>query len=102
MLIPTLGAFAVASAQPTFEQRCMCAVLGAGPEATLSHRTAAYLSNYDGFARPERIDVTISSQRRIGARPGMRVHYGALERGDRVLIRRLPVTSATRPERSML
>jgi hypothetical protein len=74
------GVYAVGRPQTTRYGRWTAAILACGPDAALSHRSAAALW---GFATevPRRIDITVRSTRRI-RRPGIRVHRRPQLRGD--------------------
>jgi very-short-patch-repair endonuclease len=49
--------FAVAGSPDTFERRCWAALLAAGPDAALSHRTAAYL--WDTYQDEPPIEIVV-------------------------------------------
>lgn len=88
------GLFVVGGAPQTYEQRVMAAVLGAGPGAVASHRTAAHLW---GIARSaEVIDVSIPSSRRRRQR-GVVVHRSRdLSMARSIRRSGIPVTGAAR------
>lgn len=62
-----------ASVSPTFTQRCLAQVLSLGSDATISHRSAAFLLGLDNF-REERVIHVTTSDRRVAPRPGVRIH----------------------------
>ena len=71
----------------------MAAVLACGPDAVLSHRSAAVLW---GILEGERaaVDVTVPGRRR--GRPGIRVHESALSTDERTVRGGIPATTAAR------
>ena len=71
----------------------MAAVLAGGPGAVLSHRSAAALWGILAVPR-RRPEVTAAAGRHGG--PNVDVHRCALERDERTLIDRIPVTTASR------
>ena len=87
------GAFAVGHTPPSVTGRWMAAVLSCGPDALLSHRSAAAL--WGIVPRPSTPpEVTVGTDRR--ARPGICVHRASLAPADRTLTRGIPVTSLPR------
>jgi hypothetical protein len=90
----------IAGSVETFEQRCLAAVLDAGPAAVASRHTAAALAGLDGFARPGRmgtIHVTILGRWRPRQKRLVVVHRTAwLPPTDVRPIRRVPSTTMTR------
>lgn len=74
--------------------RELAAILACGPDAVLSHRSAAYLW---GMLRSSGDDVDVIISGRDGRRPGMRVHrVRRLEARDRTIREGVPVTTPTR------
>ncbi len=68
------GVYRVAGAPPSWRQRAMAALLYCGPDAVLSHATAAHLHRLDGFERaPAVLDVMIPRARKRTLE-GVRVH----------------------------
>jgi hypothetical protein len=71
----------------------MAAVLAAGPEAVLSHRSAAQLWGLiEGFTSP--VDVTLPRSRR--GRPGIRFHRSSIPDDERTVLEGIPVTTVPR------
>ena len=71
----------------------MEAVLGAGPDAVLSHRSAAALW---GLQSPRRIDPEVTKSRRGRPRSRVRVHQSTLEGDEVSTVDGIPVTSLSR------
>jgi hypothetical protein len=67
------GVYATFSGEPSREAELWAAVLRAGPEAVLSHQTAAELDGLTS-ARSPVIHVTIPGSARIDPIPGLRLH----------------------------
>jgi very-short-patch-repair endonuclease len=89
------GVYAVGRPQLERRGRWMAAVLACGPDAALSHGSAAALW---GFGREQsgQIDVSVPSQRR-SRRPGIRAHRRAAATvGDIAVHEGIPVTSPVR------
>jgi very-short-patch-repair endonuclease len=90
-----LGVYAVGHTVETVNGASMAAVLACGPEAVLSHRSAAALW---GLRRTPSgaIHVTVPS-RNGRKRPGIRIHrVGQLQPDERTVIYNIPVTSLAR------
>ncbi len=87
------GVYALVKRVPTREGRWMAAVLAAGPNAVLSHRSAADLWGLGPFAR-RRSEVTVGVRRRAG--PDVEVHCAALREDELTERHGIPVTTATR------
>jgi len=88
------GVLAVGHRAPSVAADHMAAVLRCGPEAALSHRSAAVAHGLRAVgAWP--IDVTSPTGRGRGA-PGIRVHRAPLPAGDRAVVDGVPVTSVAR------
>lgn len=86
------GVFAVADPTPSARGRWLAAVLACGPDAALSHRSAAALW---GLVRDRRGPVEVTSA--VGRkRPGLIVHECGLHASEREVNGRIPVTSAVR------
>jgi hypothetical protein len=68
------GVFRVAGGPRTWQSRAMAAVLTAGPDALVSHRSAAHLWGLEGFGATGRIDVTVPRHRRPRPRRGVVLH----------------------------
>jgi hypothetical protein len=74
--------------------RCLAAVLACGPEALLSHRSAAWLWGISRYG-PEPLSVTSPLPRK--PRPPIRLHHSRiLTEADRALVERVPVTALPR------
>jgi hypothetical protein len=85
--------FAVGHPGLTQRGRWMAAVLAGGPEAALSHRSAAALW---GFAPDgDRPSITVPSARRRGA-AGIEVHSGRIRPGETMLVDGIRVTKVAR------
>jgi hypothetical protein len=87
--------FHIAGAPLTWESKVMALVLAAGPGAVASHRCAAALWGFEGFAHgtPE---LTVPRGRRF-RRDGVRVHESTdLDRCGRRARTRIPVTDPSR------
>jgi len=78
----------------TREGRWLAAVLACGPDAVLSHRSAAALLQLRPTA-PNSVDV-ITTGRRGRSRPGITVHRGSLDPREVTTIRGIPCTSLAR------
>jgi predicted transcriptional regulator of viral defense system len=89
------GVYAVGHPLLTREGRWMAAVLACGPEAVLSHRSAAALWGLRQDGR-DTVDVTASGRR--GRMPaGIDAHrHGSLHARDRATVRGIPCTSVPR------
>jgi hypothetical protein len=75
-IYPGRGIFATFSGPLTREAQLWAAVLACGPEATLSHDTAAEL--YGLIERPTRpIHITVPVKRRVRRPPGVALHRSA-------------------------
>lgn len=88
------GVYAVGHTNLSPHGRCLAAVLSYGPNALLSHYSAAWLW---GIARwsPIPVSVTVPSPR--ARRPPIRLHHArALTPADRDEMDRIPVTSVPR------
>jgi very-short-patch-repair endonuclease len=90
-----LGVYAVGHAAISPNGRLMAGVLACGPEAVLSHRSAAWLWGLQPLSdRP--VDVTVAGRSRH-RRVGIAVHRTRnLHREDRKVRERIPVTSVAR------
>jgi very-short-patch-repair endonuclease len=92
---PLPGVLRCTGAPPTDHQAAMAAVLWAGPDAVVSHTTAAWLWSLDGVRPSGKVEVT--------APPGfdrrsdrVRVHTSALSDRDRATVGSIPATSIVR------
>jgi hypothetical protein len=89
------GVYAVGRVQIGREGRWMAAVLACGPDALLSHRSAAALGGF-GEEHPAFIEVSVHRHRNV-RRPGIRVHDRAgLWNRDIGMRLGIPVTSPVR------
>ena len=84
------GVYALGHAALRIEGVWLAAVLACGPDAALSHRTAAALW---GLFDTRVLDVTATGARR---RPGIVTHRGRLAAADRTVRRGMPVTTVAR------
>jgi very-short-patch-repair endonuclease len=75
--------------------RLMVAVLDLGPSAIVSHRAAAALHRFDGYA-PGPVEVTLDRSGRSATRDWTVHTTKVLTRGDRARVGSFPCTSATR------
>ena len=73
------------------------AILAAGPDATLSHATAADMSELSPFPLADAVELTIPTSRRV-ERAGIRAHRSDLPRSD---ITKLDGLRITTPERTL-
>jgi very-short-patch-repair endonuclease len=87
------GSYAVGHRLITREGRWMATVLACGPEAVLSHWSAAALWTIRPNSR-ERIDVTVPHRSRSS--PSIRRHISEVPDDERVLEEGIPVTSVPR------
>jgi very-short-patch-repair endonuclease len=86
------GVYAVGHAAVTPRGWCRAALLAVGPDAVLSHRSAAYL--WALLDPPDAVHVTVP--RKLRSRPGLVIHHAALEPHDTAIRDGLPLTSAVR------
>jgi very-short-patch-repair endonuclease len=87
------GVYAVGRPNLTRHGRWMAAVLGCGPEAVLSHESAAVLWGLRA-REPDTIEITVAAH--VARRgEGLTVHRRALEDHDRTRRHAIPVTSPT-------
>jgi predicted transcriptional regulator of viral defense system len=86
------GVYAVGYRKLTRQGHRMAAVLAYGPEAVLSHRSAA--AHWDLSSGSYRIDVTTPTERR--SRKGLRVHTATLHEEDRTTHDGIPITTVAR------
>lgn len=87
------GVYAVGFPELSRHGHWIAAVLACGPEAALSHASAAALF---GFQGPEPILTVSVDSRRAVRRPGLQVHRVEFGRGDTGMYERIPVTSPAR------
>jgi len=84
------GVFLVNQASLTWKARLMGAILWAGPDAVVSHRSAAALL---GLKHGDRNIIEISSPRRLNSRHGIRVHHDpSLATAPNAKAENIPVT----------
>jgi very-short-patch-repair endonuclease/predicted transcriptional regulator of viral defense system len=90
------GVYAVGHAAEVELGEETAALLAFGPDAVLTHDSAAALRGMIQY-RPEVVDVTILGARYARSRPGIRVHRSlTLTEADVTTRKRLPVTTAAR------
>ncbi len=90
-LLPLI--YRVAGTPSSLEQRAIAAALWAGPDAVVSHQTAAALWQMCGPGN----SIDVSSSRRITSPPaGVQAHLGDVPNRDRGRLRGVPVTSPAR------
>lgn len=95
LLVVQPNVYRLAGAPITFELRVLAAVLAAGPGAFASWRTAAALSELDGFPR-QPVEVTTAPRRRVRL-AGVTVHETRFTGSRHLdLVRGIPVSSAAR------
>jgi hypothetical protein len=85
------GVYAVGHAVLTADGRRMAAVLAAGPNAVLSHRSAASVWE---LRRSSALDVTVERRRR--PRPGLRIHQIPFADDEVTTEQGIPVTTVSR------
>ncbi len=90
------GVLAVAGAPSSQERELLAALLAAGPDAVVSHRSAAALWGFERLGRPSGLELTMLGARQVRL-DGVKVHRsricGPAHRGS---IGRFAVTSAER------
>jgi very-short-patch-repair endonuclease len=86
------GVYALGHAKLSQRSRWMAAVLAGGPDAVLSHRSAAPLW---GLMRARGTQIEVSAQYARG-RPGIAVHQSRMGRADRTVRDGIPVTTVAR------
>lgn len=87
------GVYAVGHRRITQMGWWMAAVLACGPDAVLSHRSAAVLWGIlEGS--PTRVDISVPRQR--GGRDGVRLHLASLDEDERTVRAGIPVTTVAR------
>jgi predicted transcriptional regulator of viral defense system len=90
-----VGVYAVGHRRLSLRGQWMAAVLACGPEAVLSHRSAAWLWGLAASGR-KRIDVTVPGRSRSG-QAGIELHLvRALDSRDRMRRDGIPVTTVSR------
>ena len=87
------GVYAAGHRVLSREGRWMAAVLAAGPEAVLSHRSAGVLW---GLTPAWRGEIEVTTPRRVRARRGICVHRSALADDESTVVDGIPVTSPFR------
>jgi hypothetical protein len=88
------GVYAVGHTDLSLRGQCLAAVLGCGPDALLSHYSAAWLW---GLARWSPVPLSVTSPIPRGPRPPVRLHRsGILTAEDRDAIDGIPVTAVPR------
>lgn len=93
-----LHTFRIAGAPGSWRQQLMAACLAAGPGAAASHRSAAALHRFDGFA-PGIVEITVPHGRRDFRMAGVIVHSSSNWCDDDVgIVADIPVST---PERTL-
>ena len=97
------GVYAVGQPALSSEAHLLAAVLSVGPDAVMSHQSAALTW---GFIRsagdPRREAVDVSAPRRLNRRARIRTHFApTLERQDRMFWDRIPITTPARTLRDL-
>ena len=87
------GVYSVGHRVLTVHGRWMAAVLAAGPDAVLSHRSAAALW---GIRPTAATKVEVTAPRDLRARPGLLPHCAGLPQDERTTYHGIPVTTAAR------
>ncbi len=91
------GVYRITGAPRTWHGRALAAALAAGPDAVVSHRSAAHLWGLEGFGPTGRIDVTVPRHTRRRPRAGVVVHESsALHLAGSSRRWRVPVTGPAR------
>jgi very-short-patch-repair endonuclease len=90
------GIYCLAGVPNSFEMNAWIAVLAAGTDAVLSHRTAGKLHRLDGTPPPVFFDVSVPAVRAPQNVPRARIHRTKLGPGDLARCHGLPVTSLVR------
>jgi len=87
------GVYAVGHRAVTRHGHWMAAVLAGGPDAVLSHRSAAVLWGIRA-AGGTRVEIAVPRQRR--PRPGIQAHHSSLRADERTVHDGIPVTTPAR------
>src|SRR5690349_2264532 len=88
------GVYAVGYARLSIHGRCLAAVLACGPDALLSHVSAAWLW---GLTKTSPLPASVSTPHHRKRRPSIRLHEArSLGPDDRALREGIPVTSLAR------
>jgi very-short-patch-repair endonuclease len=88
------GVYALGHNSLSVEGRWLAAVLACGPDAVLSHRSAAALWRIRPTSRPA---IDVSAERTRRGQPGITLHrVRSLNPDDRTIRRAIPVTSISR------
>jgi hypothetical protein len=90
------GVFVVNGAPVTHAQRLTAACLAVGPDATASHRAAAWVWGYDGFDRPGPLEVTFEEGRGPLPEGVIRHRTRRFDPVDRTVHNGIPVTTRER------
>jgi hypothetical protein len=73
-LIVAPGVYCINGTPPSWEGRMLAACLSAGPDAVVSHRSAAALWALEGFAPPGIVELAVPRHLRHRRRAGVRLH----------------------------
>lgn len=97
-LVPMgLRVFRIGGVPVTWKTRVLAVCLSLGPDAVVSHQTAAAVWGLDGFRPPATIDVSVPRRRRPAARDGVRIHQCRdFELANRAARGGIPVTGLAR------
>ena len=87
------GVYAVGHPVVSREGRWMAGVLACGPDAVLSHRSAAQLWD---LLRRSAIEIEVTRSTGWRAQPGLAVHRGSIPSDERAAVDGIPVTSVPR------
>jgi very-short-patch-repair endonuclease len=90
------GIYCLAGVATSFDMNAWIAVLAAGPEARLSHRTAAKLQRAEGTPPPVLFDVSVPDVRVPRNVPRARIYRTQLAPQDIAVCQGFPVTSLAR------
>jgi very-short-patch-repair endonuclease len=90
------GIYCLAGVATSFDMNAWIAVLAAGPEARLSHRTAGKLQRVEGAPQPVLFDVSVPEVRVPRSVPRAKIHRTTLAAEDVAVCQGFPVTSIAR------
>lgn len=87
------GVYAVGHLVVDREGRWMAGVLACGPDAVLSHRSAAQLW---GLLRRSAIEIEVTRSTGWRGQPGLAIHRGSIPSDERMVVDGIPVTTVPR------